>query len=104
MDGWIQRGGVGRLSYNIPRQNDTLVAVYGRGQTLVDIFNTAATRRRLPDWINPSSFFWASAMLCLNLNPLYEKPVRVARSLPSSFPFSRLCPTQVNPLILIHVK
>ena len=38
-----------------------------------------------------------------NLNPLYEKPVRVARLLPS-FPFSRLCPTQVNPLILIHVK
>ena len=77
------------------------VAVYG--QTLVDIFNTAATRRILPDWIN-LSFFWASAVPCLNLNPLYEKPVRVARSLPSSFPFSRLCPTQVNPLILIHVK
>ena len=38
------------------------VAVYG--QTLVDIFNTAATRRRLPDWINPSSFFWASAAPC----------------------------------------
>ena len=101
MDGWIQRVGVGRLYCNIPRQSDTLVAVYG--QTLVDIFNTAATRRRLPDWINPSSFFWASAVPCLNLNPLYEKPVRVARLLPS-FPFSRLCPTQVNPLILIHVK